>query len=63
MDNTEYVIYRNGYGEFMYLPTKDWRRYVRDTSDTVCVEISRGHTISEAINLTMLVTKQMEMEQ
>jgi hypothetical protein len=62
MDNTEYVIYRSGYGELCYLPAKEWRRYVRDTPDTVCVEISRGHTISEAINLTVLANEQQEIE-
>jgi hypothetical protein len=59
----EYVIYRSGYGELCYLPAKEWDRYVRDTSDTVCVEISRGHTISEAINLTVLANEQQEIEQ
>lgn len=62
MGDIEYVIYRSGYGELCYLPTKDWRSYVRDTPDTVCVEISRGHTISDAVNLTMLANEQQENE-
>lgn len=63
MDN-DFVIYREGYAgkKLEWIREKTWDDYFRDTPNTVCVEVSRGHTITEAINLTMLANGQKEIE-
>ena len=53
-DDTEYVVYRTGFETLEYLPARQWDNYIKGVPDTKCLEISRGHTITEAINLTML---------
>lgn len=55
-DDTEFVVYRTGYpnGPLEYLPAMQWDNYVKGVPNTRCLEISRGHTITEAVNLTML---------
>ena len=62
MDEAKYVVYRT-LNELEWIRDKTWDDYVRDTPNTVCVEVSRGHTITEAMNLTKLVNEQQEMEQ
>ena len=60
-DDTEYVVYRTGYPQepapLGYLPARQWDNYIKGVLDTKCVEISRGHTLSEAINLTKLANE------
>ena len=60
----EYVIYRTGFPSktLEYIKGSDWDKYVRDTPDTKCEFISRGLTISEAINLTMLANEGVEKD-
>ncbi len=63
-DDTEYVVYRTGYprepAPLEYLPAKQWDNYIKGVPDTRCVEVSRGHTIVEAINLTKLANGETE---
>jgi len=52
----DFVVYRT-LGELEWIREKAWDDYVRETPDTVCVEVSRGHTVTEAINLTKLANE------
>jgi hypothetical protein len=60
--NGRYVIYRTGYPQqnppLEYLEETEWDRYVVHYPKHKCEELSRGHTIVEAINLTMLANEE-----
>jgi len=60
----DFVIYRTGYAnrELEYIRGRIWDEYLRETPDTNCEFVSRGHTISEAVNLTMLAREPKENE-
>lgn len=60
----DFVIYREGYAgrKLEYISARVWDKYVQETPNTNCEFVSRGHSISEAINLTMLANEQKEME-
>lgn len=60
----DFVIYREGYAgrKLEYIRARIWDEYLRETPNTNCEFISRGHSFSEAVNLTMLVNQQKEME-
>ena len=53
--NGRYVIYRTILGDLDYLHERKWDAYVAERGDRmVAAEVSRGHTMVEAINLTKL---------
>lgn len=58
-DDTEYVVYRTGFpsGALEYLKETQWDNYVIGVPDHRCEFISRGHTLTEAINLTKLANE------
>lgn len=62
--SAEYVVYRTGYPKdpkpVEYIEAKRWDDYLRNTHDTKCEFISRGHTLVEAINLTKLANEGVE---
>jgi hypothetical protein len=60
----EYVIYRTGFPSktLEYIKGSDWDNYVLDVPDNRCELVSRGHTITEAINLTELAHEPKENE-
>lgn len=59
----KYVIYRAFHGDLDYMAEGKWDDLVATrsiTSNTYsAVEVSRGHTLVEAINLTDFVNKQL----
>jgi hypothetical protein len=65
-ETVEYVVYRTGYPQpdppLEYLEQRIWDKYLSETPKTLCVELSRGHTLVDAINLTMLANQQKEIE-
>ena len=60
-EDAEYVVYRTGYprvpAPLEYLEAKKWDAYVQGVPDNKCEFISRGHTLTEAINLTKLANE------
>lgn len=51
----KYVIYRTVLGDLDYMHERTWDAYVSERGDRVVAsEVSRGHTMVEAINLTKL---------
>lgn len=50
----EWVIFRTSDGEVGWIRGDTWDDYVVNVPDTKCEFLSRGHTLTEAINLTML---------
>jgi hypothetical protein len=53
--NGKYVIYRTVLGDLDYLHERTWDAYVSERDGRmVAMEVSRGHTMVEAINLTKL---------
>ena len=62
MDEAMYVIYRTGFDgrTLEFIKASDWDNYVLDYPETKCEFISRGHTITEAINLTELAHEPKE---
>lgn len=62
----KFVVYRTGYPNetppLEYIEQDKWDNYLLGTPETRCVEISRGHTITEAINLTELANEQRRLE-
>lgn len=62
MDDDEYAVLRLKHGELLDMKAKDWDSYKARTPRTHAVEVCRGLTISEAMNLTMLANEQTRME-
>jgi hypothetical protein len=58
----EYVVFRTESGELEWVKAKTWDSYVLQTTKAMKREVSRGHSISEAYNLTVLANKQREIE-
>lgn len=51
---TKWVIYRTAYGELDYAREGVWDIYVKGRDRLIMAEVSRGHTLTEAINMIKL---------
>lgn len=58
--SNRYVVYRTYLGDFDFLRERLWDRWVeghRDNPAPKPEEVSRGHTLVEALNLTAFANK------
>lgn len=59
----KYVVYRTVLDDLDYVKEKNWDLWCDRDPNRMVREVSRGLTITEAMNLTKLVNEQQEMEQ
>ena len=57
-----YVVYRTFLGDLDFLREGQWDKWRSEVNARTVDEVSRGHTITEALNLTQLVNKQTDLE-
>lgn len=58
----KYVVYRTSLNGLYYLQESNWDRWCDGEPERMVREVSRGHTLVDAINLTQLVNEQQEKE-
>jgi hypothetical protein len=59
----KYVVYRTVLDDLDYVKEKNWDLWCDRDPNRMVREVSRGLTITEAMNLTKLVNEQQEIEQ
>lgn len=58
----EWMVIRLRDGELYDIEVRQWEAYLNRRPDTTAVELTRGLTKTDAMNLTMLGNKQRSME-
>jgi len=57
-----YVVYRTFLGDLDFMREDQWDKWRSAVNARTVDEVSRGHTITEARNLTQLANKQTDLE-
>jgi hypothetical protein len=58
----EYVVYRTVLDDLDWVKAKSWDLWCDRDPNRMMREVSRGHTLTEAMNLTKLANEQQEKE-